>query len=249
MAVFFATLFGNLFLAVASIVLGAAAVLLGPIPPRGNWSYRCAQLWSHGLLWCSGIRIRVRRAPPETGGPFVYMANHQSLFDIPVLIATLPGQSRFMAKRSLFLIPFFGWALWVGGFIPVDRRDRSRASEAFAAAGDRLRHGHSVVIFPEETRSRDGGLLPFQRGGFLVALKNRAPIVPVGIQGTFERRPRGSLAIRPGEVEIGYGEPIEVSKLQLREKRQLVAFVEAEVARLSGQATSESTRESLDARS
>ena len=126
------------------------------------------------------------------------MANHQSLFDIPALLASLPGETKFLAKSSLFRIPIFGWALSAGGFVPIDRSDRSTARESFAAAIAALARGVSVLIFPEEARSLDGRVLPFQRGGFLLALKSGLPIVPVGIEGAFEVQPRRSFLIRPG---------------------------------------------------
>jgi len=162
------------------------------------------------------------------------MANHQSLFDIPVLLATLPGQTRFMAKQGLFRIPIFGWALSAGGFIPVDRQDRSRAKEAFASAVARLQAGASVLVFPEETRSLDGRLLAFQRGGFLLALKSGLPIVPVGIAGTLAVQGKRSFLIHPGEVSVRYGAPIAMTGFDLRQKRELLLIVRDRIAQLAG---------------
>lgn len=230
-----ATLTGNAFLLVGTVVIGLVAVLVGAIPPRGNWMFWCARLWSRLLLRCSWIRVEPRfEVPLDPAGRYIFMANHQSLFDIPVLIATLPGQTRFLAKQSLFRIPIFGWALAVGGFIPVDRSDRSRAREVFASAVERLRVGNSILLFPEETRSLDGNLLPFQRGGFLLALKSGLAIVPVGIRGTLEVQAKGSFVIRPRPVAIRYGTPITVEGFDLRHRKELAATVRERVAELAG---------------
>lgn len=228
-----ATVVGNLFLFFGSLVVGFVASILGWIPPRGNLMFWCARMWSYAVLFTCGIRLKATYDGLEPGGRYVFMANHQSLFDIPVLIATLPGQVRFLAKASLFKIPFFGWGLKAGGFIPIDRRDRSRAKDAFAAAVARLEAGASILVFPEETRSKDGRLLPFQRGGFLLALKSGLPIVPVGIRGTRDIQPPESFAIRPGRVEVHYGAPVSVAGLELRGKNALVDAVRQRVAELA----------------
>ncbi|NJL29547.1 MAG: 1-acyl-sn-glycerol-3-phosphate acyltransferase [Thermoanaerobaculia bacterium] len=209
--VWLATITGNAYLVVATFVLGSLACIAGWLPPRGHWTWAIARWWSRGFLRASGVRLEVSFETPLDGsGTYVFLANHQSMYDIPVLIASLPAEGRFMAKKGLFRVPIFGWALAVGGFIPVDRKDRSTARETFHAAAARLAEGRSLVIFPEETRSPDGRLLPFKKGGVLLALKSGYPIVPVGIRGTLEVRSRGRNTICPGTVEIRYGRPIEV---------------------------------------
>ena len=116
------------------------------------------------MLATSGVRVEARRETPlEPGQGYVFMANHQSLFDIPVLLTTLPGETRMMAKRGLFQVPVFGWALRAAGFIPVDRGQREAARQSFAAALQCLESGASVLLVPEETRSRDGELLPLMQ--------------------------------------------------------------------------------------
>jgi 1-acyl-sn-glycerol-3-phosphate acyltransferase len=153
------------------------------------------------------------------------------------LLVAWPGQARFMAKRSLFRIPVFGWAMRAGGFIPVDRRNPAQAPEAFAAATAHLAAGTSVVLFPEQMRSRDGRLLPFQRGGFLLALKSRLPILPAGIEGARAVQRRGSLVVRPGIVDVRFGAPVDVAGRRVREARpggELLAEVRATIAELAG---------------
>jgi 1-acyl-sn-glycerol-3-phosphate acyltransferase len=230
-----ATLTGNLFLLVGSTILAIATILVSWIPPRGICAFAVMRIWANGVLAASLIRVEVHCSPElEPGKSYVFLANHQSLFDIPVLLATSPGQIRMMAKRSLFQIPIFGWALKVGGFISVDRADRSTATQSFSSAFARLREGTSILLFPEGTRSLDDTLLPFQRGGFLLAMKSGLPIVPVGIRGSRAVQRRGSFAIHPGTVAVTYGAPIDPSAYGMRRKRELIAEVRRSIAGPAG---------------
>src|SRR5436305_2342935 len=161
----FASLTGNLFLVVGTTILSVLSILVSWIPPRGNAVFLVGRLWARALLAASCLRVDViREAELDPRGSYVFLSNHQSLFDIPVLFATVPGQTRMMAKRSLFRIPVFGWAIATGGFIPIDRGDRSTARHSFAAAIGKLRRGTSVLLFPEGTRALADPLLPFPRG-------------------------------------------------------------------------------------
>ncbi len=235
-----ATFTGNAFLVLGSAILAAVTLAVSWIPPRGNWSFGVMRIWSHGLLAASFVRVENRYDPAlEPGRSYVFLSNHQSLFDIPVLLATAPGQVRMIAKRSLFLIPLFGWALKAGGFIPVDRADRSTARQTFASAAARLRSGTSVLMFPEGTRAMTDTLLNFQRGGFLLALKFGLPIVPVGIRGTRAIQPKGNWAIRPAKVVVSYGPPIDPAAYGLRRKGELTEEVRRRIAELAGLSVAE----------
>lgn len=228
------TVIGNLYLVVGTLVFSVLAVLFGWLPPRGPWVSLMARLWSRGLLWSAGVRLEMRFATPlPADRPVVFMANHESLYDIPALIVGLPGQTRFLAKRGLFQVPFFGWALKVGGFISIDRGDRSRAGDSFAEAIRQLKVGSSAVVFPEGTRSVDGKLLPFQRGGFLLALKSGLPIVPVGIHGSRQVRGKESLRIRPGRIIVSCGRPLDTAQYGVRDKARLMEDVRRRVLALA----------------
>jgi 1-acyl-sn-glycerol-3-phosphate acyltransferase len=230
-----ATLTGNLFLVLGSLVLAGAAIAVSWIPPPGSWSFGVMRVWSTALLAAAMARVEVRYAPElQPGRSYVFLSNHQSLFDVPALIATLPGQVRMVAKRSLFRIPLFGWALQASGCIPVDRADRSTAGQTFASAAARLRAGTSILIFPEGTRGTTDVLLPFQRGGFLLALKSGLPIVPVGIRGTRAIQHRSNWVIRPGTAVVSYGAPIDPAAFGLRRKAELTSEVRARIAELAG---------------
>jgi 1-acyl-sn-glycerol-3-phosphate acyltransferase len=225
-ALLLATITGNAFLVFGTLVLATVALLVSWIPPRGDWVYRVARVWSKGVLFTSGVRVTARfDAPIDLTRQHVFMANHRSLFDIPALLATLPGQTRFLAKRSLFQIPLFGWAIRAGGFITIDRKNLSSARESFAQAVARLRGGTSILVFPEGTRSTVEELLPFRRGGFLLALKSGLPIVPVGIRGSREVQEKKSFLIRPGTISVEYGVPIESGEFSVSRKEELISQV------------------------
>jgi 1-acyl-sn-glycerol-3-phosphate acyltransferase len=230
-----ATACGNLFLLLGSAILAAVTLAVAWIPPRGRWSFGVMRIWSSSLLASGLVRVEPVYSPElEPGRSYVFLANHQSLFDIPVVIATSPGQLRMVAKAGLFKIPLFGWALRAGGFVPVDRADRSSAGKTFSSASARLREGTSMLLFPEGTRSLDDTLLPFQRGGFLLALKSGLPIVPVGIRGTRAIQRRGSFVIHPGRVTITYGAPIDPASYGLKRKAELTDEVRCRIAGPAG---------------
>jgi 1-acyl-sn-glycerol-3-phosphate acyltransferase len=218
-----------------TLIMASYGVVVGMIPPRGDWTVRASRLWARIILWATLVRLRVegaQRVPRD--GPVVFMANHESWLDIPVLLASIPVQVRFLAKKSLFGIPFFGWAMRAMGFIPVDRKNRREAVKSFEDAAQRIRTGRSVLIFPEETRTRDENLLPFQRGGFLIAIKAGIPIVPVGLDGPRRCLARGSYLLQTGRISVRFGEPISTAGLGVTAKDTLIAQVRDAMETLRG---------------
>ncbi len=239
-----ASVTGNLYLVFGSVLMGVAAAAASCLPGR-DWAGVVARLWARGLLLTSGVRLRLHyaggdlaawRAAAE-GRPLVYMANHRSLYDVAALLAILESPVRFLTKRSLFRLPGFGWGLKAAGFVPVDRDDRSRAVETFAVAGKLLASGVSLVVFPEETRSSGPRMKPFRRGGFLLALKGRAPVAPIGIRGAGRIRRKGALAVRPATVELFFGEVMDPIGLGVRGRRTFMVDVERCVGRLANLGT------------
>jgi 1-acyl-sn-glycerol-3-phosphate acyltransferase len=230
-----ATVTGNLYLLAGSLVLAIVAIVASWLPPRGRWALAVSRVWSAGLLRASGVRLEVRGVSGlDPAASYVFLANHQSLFDIPAALLAAPGRVRMVAKQSLFRIPIFGWALHAAGFVAVDRTDRQGARQSFAAAERRLRSGGSILLFPEGTRSTGTALLPFKRGGFLLALRTGLAIVPVGIRGTRSVRARGQWSIQPGVVEVRFGSPIPAAEFGIRRKRELIAEVRRSLAELAG---------------
>ena len=198
---------------VATLVLGTAAIVGGLIVPRWNTTNRVARLWSRLVLGVAGIRPTYRGLEHAAGtAPRIFLANHLSNFDIPAVAIPLPNTCRFVAKRSLFWLPIFGQAMWVAGFVPIDRGDRSQAIRSLGRAAERIRAGASVILFPEGTRSRTGKLAPFKKGAFHLALEAKVPVVPIAISGSYELNKPRSPVVRPGPVRVTFFPPIDPAR-------------------------------------
>ena len=218
-------------IALYTVVLGSLGVLVCLLVPGGDALVPVARAWSWLVLRTCGIQSFATYHPalvPSRAS--IYMANHQSQLDIPALILAMPTGFRIVAKRALLYVPIFGWALWLGGFTFIDRGDRPQAIRSLERAARKLRRGTSIVIFPEGTRSRDGRLLPFKKGGFVLALKAGVPIVPVSIRGGGAILPKGTLRLRPGRIEVVFGAPVETTRYSLEEKESLIEAVRHQVA-------------------
>jgi 1-acyl-sn-glycerol-3-phosphate acyltransferase len=224
-----------------TVCFGLPAILAAYLPPRGDWFLRFARGWARSVLRVSGISVDVRHAERLASGRSVILAaNHESFADIVVLLACLPLPVRFLAKRSIFRVPVLGWSIAAAGFIPVDRGDPSRGAATLDAALRRLRNGRSVVIFPEETRTRTGELQPFKKGAALLALRSGLPLLPVGLAGTRRILPPDSLVMSPGRAVLNVGEPIEVSGSSPKEARRLTERLRTEIGRLREEAAGRS---------
>jgi 1-acyl-sn-glycerol-3-phosphate acyltransferase len=145
----------------------------------------------------------------DPNAAYVYMANHQSMFDILALLGYLPVQFRWVAKKELFRIPIFGYSMKRVGYISIDRSNRQSAIQSLREAAQKIAFGVSVVVFPEGTRSSDGEIKPFKKGGFYLATDSGRPVVPVVIWGTREVMPKGKLSIRPGPIVLSINRPID----------------------------------------
>ena len=202
-------------LLVISVVTMPAAlliILLGLFYRYGKYVYGITRLWTWMILMIGGVGLKVTGLSHiDPKRQYIFMVNHQSHIDIPVLIQSLPSfQLRWIAKRELLWVPFFGWAMWAAKHITVDRSDRMDALGSLKKAKERMKGGISLVIFPEGTRSGDGHLLPFKRGGLLLAVRTQTPIVPVTISGSWAILPKGDWRIRGGQIEVTVGAPVSV---------------------------------------
>jgi len=178
----------------------------------GKAIHSIGRLWSRSLLFLSGVTVEVKGLENILAGkPQIFASNHQGAFDILALQAFIPIQFRWVAKRSLFKIPIIGWSMSLAGYVSMDRERAGSAYKSIETAAEKVRNGICVLIFPEGTRSATGELLPFKRGGFLLAIKSGAPVVPLSIQGSTDIMRRGSLLIRPGLIKIAIGRPIHTA--------------------------------------
>ena len=148
---------------------------------------------------------------------YIFMSNHVSNLDPPVLIPLIPGRTSVLVKKELFRIPIVGYAMRIAELVPIDRSNREAAIAGMRDAAAVLRKGFSLTVFPEGTRSRDGKLLPFKKGPFYLALESGTPIVPVTILGTEQLQPKGKLLAKPGHVTIVFHSPIEPAKFPDRD--------------------------------
>lgn len=199
------------------LVISASLVGLGALALRGPFRRRVAplaRLWGRFALAAFGVRLETSGREHIAGAAArIVLFNHVSLLDVFVLAATSPDRPVFVYKREFHRIPGVGLALRALGMIPIDRSDRESAIASLRAAGERIRrHGETVLMAPEGTRSRPGGLLPFKLGPFHLAVETRVPIVPMILRGVAEVMPLGTLLVRPGVVRVDWPPPIDTSE-------------------------------------
>ncbi|HYO76522.1 MAG TPA: lysophospholipid acyltransferase family protein [Thermoanaerobaculia bacterium] len=205
-----------------TIPLALATILVAMVRSTSPIIDRIVRVWGKLLVSAAGIELHTENLQHlDPAKRYILVANHYSYLDIPCIVAAIPQPVRFLAKASLFKVPIFGWAIGRAGFIPVDRKNRRTAVKSFDLAADRIRKGNTIVVFPEEGRSRERTLRPFQRGAFLLAIKSEKTIVPVAIDSTFDIFRVGARRVTPGRVTIRVGTPIETTNLGLKAKEAL----------------------------
>ena len=188
-----------------------------------------------GLALC-GIKTHLAGAEHlPAGRAAVYCANHQSNVDPPILFDRLHPRMHIVYKAELDAIPLLARAFRHGGFVPIERRNKEAAMRSLEAGARSIQAGNSFLIFPEGTRSRTEELLPFKKGGFLMALKAQAPIVPVAVQGGRDAMRRGSWIIQPVDVSVRVGEPIETAGMDMSDRDRLIARVRSRIEELLAQ--------------
>ena len=209
-----------------TLLLSLAAICASFFSRNGNAPHIVGRWWSKSILWASGIKVQakgIENLIPEN--PCIFMCNHQSNFDIFVLFSALPAQFRWIAKAELFKIPIFGRAMRGAGYISIERKDRRKAIQSLKQAAERIRSGVSVMIFPEGTRSPDGNIGDFKKGGFVLAYDAGVPIVPVVINGTWPIMSKDSLKIAPGNVSLSVLPAVSVKDYTKADKPKLIEDV------------------------
>ena len=216
-----------------TIVLGGLSLTCSLFDRSGRIQHGFARVWSKAILGTIGCPIMVEGLEKiDTAKAHVYVVNHLSALDIPVLYAYLPFQFRILAKRELFRYPFMGWHLRRSGQIPVDTENPRASIRSLHRAVDAIESNMPLVIFPEGGRSADGQLQPFMGGAFFSAIKAHADVVPMAIVGTYEMLKMNTWHIKPRPVRLLVGEPIPTDKLKIRDAETLSAQARQAIAGL-----------------
>jgi len=197
-----------------TIVMASLSLTFSLFDKTGRKQHWCAQVWCRLIANTALAPVRVHgleNIKPNTS--YVFLSTHQSYMDIPAMLGYLPVQLRIAANKSLFKVPFMGWHLWRAGHISIDRSSTEKAVESMKRAEDKIRDGVCAFVFPEGTRSKDGALHDFKKGGFKLALQIGVPIVPVAIIGSRQVLPKDSIIFRAQPIEMYVDAPIETKGL------------------------------------
>lgn len=208
---------------VVTFGLSLTAIVSGLINPYSNFTNSIVRFWARSLLYIAGIKINViglDKIDPKQ--PYVFMSNHQSTFDIMTCLAVLPGAARFLAKKELFRIPIFAQGMKAVGMIPIDRSNSKKARASLEKAVEEIKDGVSVIIFPEGTRTRDGKIQPFKKGGFILAIQGGIPIAPMVLTGAMQVMQKKDLHLQKGAITIEFLDPIDTSNYSYDQRNQLI---------------------------
>jgi 1-acyl-sn-glycerol-3-phosphate acyltransferase len=211
----------------STISFGVVSLVISLFESSGRRQISVARVWARCLLGLSGVRVKIEgleKIAPD--GSYVFVSNHLSYMDTPVVLANIPVQFRFLAKSGLFKIPLLGTHLARAGHIPVPRDDARAAVKTMATAAQAIRERSiSLLIFPEGGRSHTGELAAFKEGAAYIAIRAGVPMVPIALKGTREVLPFGSGQVRSGRVTMRIGDPITTDQFQLRDREGITAEV------------------------
>jgi 1-acyl-sn-glycerol-3-phosphate acyltransferase len=220
------TFFIILLVVVETGFMSIVAILTSVFDRKGHHIHKVARTWARGILFSSRIHVSVEGISHiDPTQSYIFMPNHLSNFDIPILLAHLPVQFRWLAKKELYKIPIFGFALKRAGYISIDRANLRSAITSLNRAVANIQKGISVTIFPEGTRSLDGNLGPFKKGGFVIAANSGIPVVPIALHGTWEIMSKKGFHIQPGNAVLEILPPIHTASQGKKGRDALMAEV------------------------
>src|SRR4030042_3652132 len=201
-----------LWASIATIILCMPVIIAALLSRTGNLAFSLSKIWAYIMLAVSFVRAEIKnKAKIVKGQSYIIISNPQSQYDILALVTTLRMQFRWIGKKEVLKIPIFGYALYASRNIFIDRSNTASAIESINKGIDRLPKGASVMVFAEGTRSPDGKIHEFKKGGFMVAIAHKIPILPVTVNGSRRILPKGSLVVKPGKIQIVIGDPIDTS--------------------------------------
>lgn len=231
---FLLNLLQALFVVCWSLFWMTLAILIGFVTRNDHLPLAMARRgYSPALFKAALARFHVEPLPDvDWSKPYVFVMNHQSMLDIPAAFAAIPADLRFVAKKVLKYVPVLGWYMRVTGMIFVDRSNRIQAVKSLKHAADKIRNGKSIIAYPEGTRSRDGRILPFKKGAFVLALEAGVPIIPVAIDGSGKVLPTDTFKVRPGTIRLKVGQPIPTAGRSPEQRDSLVHEVRDALIRL-----------------
>jgi len=207
---------------IMTLVISVLCIVFSIFGPYSRIINLLAKTWTGSILFAAGVKLEIEGLDKIAGSKsYIFIGNHQSHFDVFAIFTVLPLTARFMAKAELYKIPVFGWALSATGTVKIDRANRARSIASMNDALERIRKGVSVVVFPEGTRSEDGVIKDFKKGGFVLALKGNIPIVPVSISGSRFILKKNSMSVKAGKMKMVFGEPIDTSQYSYQDRDRL----------------------------
>ena len=218
------TCWSMIVIVIMTLICGLLATLGGLINPYSRFIYYVGTIWSRSVLWSAGAKVIIAGLDRiDTRKQYIFIGNHQSHFDVLAVFSRIPVILRFLTKKELFKIPVFGWALTAVGMIKIDRENHEESVKSLNEASELMRKNNvSVVVFPEGTRSPDGTLGHFKKGGFIIAIKGKIPIIPVSISGSRFVLPKHSLRPTPGTIKVVLGQPIETRDYSYSNRDELM---------------------------
>jgi 1-acyl-sn-glycerol-3-phosphate acyltransferase len=226
------TIFVWFCISMATLILGFLAFLTYPFDRKGKVGHDYARLWGKIALLANRVKVEIDGIEHlNEKGPYIFMSNHQGYYDVFALLSHLPYQFKWLVKKELFSIPFLGWTMAAVGYISIDREGSRATVEAMNEAAQKIRDGMSVVIFPEGSRSPDGSVQPFKKGGFTLAIKSKAPIVPIAISGSRDIMPKDKLTATSGQIRILVDHPMDIQHCSLKDRDSLMERVRETILR------------------
>ncbi len=216
---------------ICTLVLFIPMMTTARLSRTGNLAFSISRIWAWTMLKVTFVRCSIAgKENIKKGTSYIIISNHQSHFDILAIVTTLGIQFRWIIKKEILKVPLFGHALYASRNIFIDRSNSEKARESINRGVDRISPGTSIIFFAEGTRSPDGNLRAFKKGGFVIAVERGYPILPVTVNGSRKILPKGKIAFIPGRIEVAVGEPITTAGYSVASMDQLIEKTRGSIA-------------------